>query len=137
MQACFSPTHDHILYWESHRKVMWYMANVLFQRVSKELEVPLQPTTYSMGLDLETCSLSEKAKKQQRHSSVEAGSAFSICPSLSSPFCSFLLRFSLNLSNDNNSRELEVRENTLVRNESISFCSSSITKQDKITCDFY
>lgn len=58
------------------------MDNVLLQRVSKELEVSLQSTTYSMGLDLETCSLSENAKKQQRHSSVEAGNAFSICPSL-------------------------------------------------------
>lgn len=66
----------------SHRKVMWYMDNVLLQGVSKELEVPWQPTTYSMGLDLETCSLNENAKKQQRHSSVEAGSAFSICSSL-------------------------------------------------------
>lgn len=66
----------------SHRKVMWYMDNVLLQGVSNELEVPWQPTTYSMGLDLETCSLNENAKKQQRHSSVEAGSAFSICSSL-------------------------------------------------------
>lgn len=43
----------------SHSNVVWYMDNVLLHRVSKELEA--HPTTCIIGLDLETCSLDEKA----------------------------------------------------------------------------